>query len=311
MPELNSAISSTAAARRFPRTDRLWGPPMLTNRLPRVAGFLFLAVLGGCAVGPNYRPPTAPVPAVFREEAATTNSLAELPWWDIYQDPSLRDLIRQAFTNNYDLRIAVSRVEQARAVAVQARSVFFPQIGYLGEAARGRQSFLGNAVPSGAQQGNPTKSSFLAEFNAAWEVDLFGRLRRGNEVVRAQYLATEEARRGVTLVVLSEVAQAYFELLELDQLLIIARRTTNSFGDTLKVFEERLQGGVASRLEASRAQASLASAEATIPELLRKPDQPAPRPVARTGPARSRHARSIHSAGRARRPSIGSPAAPA
>ncbi|MCL5099202.1 MAG: efflux transporter outer membrane subunit [Candidatus Omnitrophica bacterium] len=232
---------------------------------------LGIALLSGCAVGPNYHPPKVNTPPTFRDQTSSgTNSLADLPWWTIYRDETLQNLIREAFTNNYDLRVAVSRVEQARTLVAQARSTFFPQINYDGGAARGRQSFLGNPIPSGEQRGNPNTSSFLADFNAVWEVDLFGRLRRGLEQVNAQFLATEEARRGVTLTLLSDVAQAYFELLELDQLVKIAKRTTNSFGETLRLFEERLHGGVASKLETSRAEAALASAAASIPELNRQ-----------------------------------------
>lgn len=264
---------------RVMRTD---GPvvarviPPANRRRRRTPGWVLpvwfcLGILGGCAVGPNYHRPSVDAPATFRGQPdALTNSLADLPWWDIYQDATLRDLIHQALTNNYDVRIAVARVEQAHALTVQARSAFFPQIGYEGIAARGRRSSLGRPNVINPGSGNPTTSGFLADFNAVWEVDLFGRVRRANEVVRAQYLATAEAQRGVRVVLQSQVAIAYFQLLELDRLMEIAQRATNTFGETLQIFNERLRGGVAGQLETSRAEAALASAAATLPELRRQ-----------------------------------------
>ena len=223
---------------------------------------LFLAA--GCAVGPNYRRLAVDSPATFRgEPTATTNSFADLAWSDVYQDPTLQALIREALTNNYDLRIAVTRVEQARAVAMQARSQFVPSINYNGTVSRGRNELLGNVIPNGGATG----SAVAGTLNAFWEVDLWGRVRRLNESARAQFLATEEGRRGVLLSLLSDVSTVYLRLLELDQELEVASRTTNSFGDSLKIFSQRLEGGVASELETDRAEAALANAAAALPDI--------------------------------------------
>ena len=234
-----------------------------------VFGILCWLLLNGCAIGPDYKRPAIDSPTHFRSASQTTstNSLADLAWWDVYKDETLKELIRTALTNNYDLRIAVTRAEQARAIAMQARSQFFPQIGYEDEAARGKNSVLG--TPSPAAQG-VTGNSFFGVFNASWEVDLWGRIRRLNESARAQFLAAEEARHGVVLSLVGDVAQAYFELLELDDELEIAKRTTNSFMETLRVFSQRLEGGVVSKLETSRAEAALATAAATVPGLERR-----------------------------------------
>ncbi|HEV2393191.1 MAG TPA: efflux transporter outer membrane subunit [Verrucomicrobiae bacterium] len=229
--------------------------------------------LSGCAIGPNYKRPAIAAPAQFRgaPETNSANSLADLPWWGVFKDQTLTNLVQIALTNNYDLRLAVSRVEQSRALAMEARAQFLPQIGYDGEAARGRNSFLGSPFPMGVVSGAALpKESFLALFNASWEVDLWGRIRRLNESARAQYFASEEARRGVALSLISQVAQAYFELLELDEQLGIARRATNSFGETLEVFSNRLGAGAASELETWRAEAALATATAAAPELERQ-----------------------------------------
>jgi len=223
-----------------------------------------LILFAGCAVGPNYKRPAVDSPATFRFDNSVTNAASpELGWWRVYQDQSLQALIREAFTNNYDLRIAAARVEQARAVAMQARSQFVPSASYGGTVSRGRNVLFGTAFP----EGGATVSSVSATLNAFWEVDLWGRVRRLNESARAQVLASEEARRGVQLSLLSEVATAYFELLELDEELEIASYTTNSFGESLRIFNQRVEGGTASALAASRAEASFQDAEAALPSI--------------------------------------------
>lgn len=210
-------------------------------------------LFAGCAVGPNYKRPVINSPAAFRAEGESTNTPStELAWWKVYEDAAIQALIREALTNNYDLRIAVARVEQARAVAMQARSQFVPRVDYNGTVSRGRNDLFGSAFPNDAA----TVNSVSATLNAFWEVDLWGRIRRLNESARAQFLASEEAQRGVRLSLLSDVATAYFQLLEFDQELEIAYRTTNSFGESLRIFHQRVEGGTASALESSRAEAA-------------------------------------------------------
>jgi multidrug efflux system outer membrane protein len=159
------------------------------------------------------------------------------------------------------VRIAFTRVEQARALEIQARSQFVPSVNYNANVGRGRNVVFGTTFPNGAS----TVSSTAATLNAFWEVDLWGRVRRLNEGARARFLASEEARRGIRLILLSDVADNYFRLLELDRELEIASRTTNSFNESLRIFSQRVAGGTASALEASRAEAALADATAAIP----------------------------------------------
>jgi outer membrane protein, multidrug efflux system len=225
----------------------------------------------GCAVGPNYKRPAVNSPANFRNGPAepSTNSLADLQWWELYRDEALNGLIRTALTNNYDLRIAITRVEQSRAIAKQAKAQFLPQVGYQGEASRGRNEFLGSpnpAGPGGAHNGD----AVFAALSASWEIDLWGRIRRLNESARASFLATEEARRGIRLSLIGEVAQAYFELLELERRLQIAQRTTESFKTSARIFNDRYEAGSASKLDTSRAEAALASTAANVPDIERQ-----------------------------------------
>ncbi|HEX4119697.1 MAG TPA: efflux transporter outer membrane subunit [Verrucomicrobiae bacterium] len=225
---------------------------------------LVLLSLAGCAVGPNYHRPPVNAPPVFRDDPAPgTNSFGDLDWWQVYRDETLQSLIRSAFTNNYDLRIAFTRVEQARALAQQARAQFVPSVNYNGAVSRGRNDFLGSVYPNNGAM----LSSASTTLNAFWEVDLWGRVRRLNESARAQYFASEEGRRGVRLTLLSDVASDYFRLLELDQELEIATRTTDSFDESLRIFTQRAVGGTASDLETSRAEAALADAMASIPSI--------------------------------------------
>jgi len=224
--------------------------------------------LSGCALGPNYNRPKVSVPTEYRgtEGSAQQASLADLPWWEVFKDEQLRNLVQTALTNNYDLRIAVTRIEQSRQLAAQARSQYFPFLNYSGGAGAGKNEFVGSVSPAtGNEQG-----SFLAVASVAWEADVWGRIRRLNEAARAQYLASEQARRGVMLSLVSDVAQAYFELLGLDLQLEIAQQTTDSFSQTLHLFTQRLEGGVATKLDTSRATAAQATAGASVPELERQ-----------------------------------------
>jgi multidrug efflux system outer membrane protein len=232
--------------------------------------FWCVAILtfAGCAVGPNYKRPAVNAPTGFRGATTdvSTNSLADLPWWSAFKDPVLQDLIQVALTNNYDLRITLTRLDQARAIQAQARSQLLPQVGYGAEANRGRNEFLGTPMPNGGQTGN----SYVGGFEALWEIDLWGRVRRMNEAARANFMATQEGRRAVMISVVSGVARAYFELLELDEQLVIAQRTRDSYERTLRLFSDQHAGGLASKLEVSRAELALRTVTATVPEIERQ-----------------------------------------
>src|ERR1051326_4129864 len=129
-------------------------------------------LLPGCAVGPDYQRPAVNSPANFRNAAAapSTNSLADLPWRELYRDETLDALIRTALANNYDLRIAVARVEEARAIAKQAKAQFVPHAGYEGDVSRGRNEFLGSPNPAGPA-GARTGDAVFAALSASWEID--------------------------------------------------------------------------------------------------------------------------------------------
>lgn len=236
---------------------------MLNTRFLSAAAITLLA---GCTVGPNFESPGADLPGSFRgDDNASPESIADLPWWKVYRDPKLQSLIREGLANNQDLRIAVSRVEQARQIANQTRSLALPSVGYSGDAITGR-NVGGTALGKSGDSGSVL-------LNAVWEVDLWGRIRRLNEAELARYLATDEARRGVIVSLVGDIAQAYFELLELDLQKEISIRSRDSFVKSFDLFQSRLEGGIASKLETSRAQAASAQAAATIPEIERQISQ--------------------------------------
>ncbi|HAB16997.1 MAG TPA: efflux transporter outer membrane subunit [Verrucomicrobiota bacterium] len=231
------------------------------------ATLLVAAILAGCAVGPDYKRPETQVTPEFRGPAAAgTNSLADLPWWTLFQDPVLLGLIQESLTNNYDLRQAVAVVEQARQQVTVARAPLFPQLGYSGGIARGKNQVFGS---SAAGLGS-TSTTPYAWGLASWEIDLWGRIRRLSQAAQAQYLATVEGERNVRLTLVSDLASAYLQVLSLRDELIIQREATNAYAETLRIFQDRLQGGVTSRLETDRAEASLARAASTIPDLQRR-----------------------------------------
>ncbi len=234
-------------------------------RLSVLAVFVVLVFLSGCVVGPQYKRPALTVPDQHRGQVspAQAASLADQPWWEIFHDDALKSLIAEALKNGYDVRLAAWRVEEARANAGIANSQRFPAIQGQVEAGYGRQSQFSSS--SGAQGG-----LVQANINASWEFDLFGRIRHLNEAALAEYLASEEARRGVFLSLVSDVATNYFQLRELDLQLEIAKRSSTDFQETFDLFDRRLQGGVASALETASAEASLASTAANIPDLERQ-----------------------------------------
>ena len=167
-------------------------------------------ILTSCAVGPNYKRPVVPTPEQYRmpEDAQNPNTvldpdvamtMADLPWWEIFQDPVLVQLITTAIEQNYDLKIAVARTEQASQQVTATRSAFFPQVSYNGAARRTRYPI--DLIPSSKQ----TFTSFMGLLSVGWELDVWGRIRRANQAAKADLLASEDSQRGVILSLVSQV----------------------------------------------------------------------------------------------------------
>jgi multidrug efflux system outer membrane protein len=222
-----------------------------------------LGALDRLKVGPNYERPSTQLPERFRGQPDTADpaSLADLPWWDVFGDPALQRLVREALENNYDLQTAIARIAQFRAQVGVVASDLYPHVGYDGAATRGK-----TFVPL-VTGGNRTFNVFSGVLAAAWEIDVWGRIRRATEAARAQFLASEDVRRGVMLSLVSDVAAGYFVLLELDREREIARSSADTYQRTLDLFTQRYEGGKDTKLSTSRAEAALAASLATIARL--------------------------------------------
>jgi outer membrane protein, multidrug efflux system len=236
-----------------------------TTRAPLIATMLAVGCLSGCTVGPNYHRPDVQTPGAFRDLSQTTQaqaqaaSYADLPWWQVFQDPKLQELIRTGLKQNYDLQIATERINAARAQVAITRSSLFPHV-------------QGNGTFNGGKEGTfQTRYNFLdLTADAAFQLDLFGQLRRATEASRAQLLATEDARQTVILTLVSDIASDYFALLQLDLQLKITNETVNTQQDSVRLTTFRVQNGVATRLDVLQAQQTLDTANAQIPDLERQ-----------------------------------------
>ena len=226
---------------------------------------LAASLVAGCMVGPNYHRPAVQTPTAYRDLGesspvqAQTASFADLPWWQVFQDPQLQELVRTALKQNYDLQLATKRINAARAQLAITRSNLFPQLS-------------GNATFNGGREQNfQTKFNFLSlAADASFQLDFFGRLRRATEAARAQLMATEEAKNVVTLTLVSDVASDYFALLQLDLELQITRDTVTTQEGSVKLTSLRLSHGVATKLDVLQAQQVLDTANAQIPDLERQ-----------------------------------------
>jgi NodT family efflux transporter outer membrane factor (OMF) lipoprotein len=243
-----------------------------------IATGLLAGLSSSCAVGPNYVRPTVKVPQNFRAPDTLpppqAASLADFKWFEVFKDDKLQELIRTALEQNYDLRDAVTRVEQARANLGITRSNQIPQFGAGGALEFTRVSRDGQT---------PLPVSFVKEQNRDWgqatlnllsfEVDIWGRLRRATEAARASLLNAEENRKAVVTTLVSDVAGNYFNLLQLDYELEISRRTLETRRDSLRLVQDRQGGGVATLLDLRQAEQLVSSAAQTIPTLQQQMEQ--------------------------------------
>jgi outer membrane protein, multidrug efflux system len=244
----------------------------------RLSFIPLILILSGCAVGPNYERPNVPAPTTFRapeplppDQAA---SLADLKWFEVFKDPELQKLVRTGLAQNYDLRDAVARVEQARANLGITRSDQFPQVGASGAVNFTRLSRDGSL---------PLPASFVPTQNRNWgqaslnllsfELDLWGRLRRATEAARANLLSADENRKAVVTTLVSDVATAYFNLRELDYELDISTRTLSTRRDSLGLTQQRASGGVATELDLRQAEQLVETAAETVPALQQQIEQ--------------------------------------
>ncbi len=234
---------------------------------PRIRTILTLAAtalsLNSCMVGPDYQSPDTEVPEAFRGSFATEDSIADLPWWKVFKNKDLQDLILATYSNNRDLRTMMANVEQARQHITIANAPLFPWASYSGSTSKGRNYNSGNI----ANTGNMTTNPGSIQGSLSWELDLWGKVRRQTEAAEADYLATKEAQRALMLSLLSQVTDGYLTLLELDEQLVIRKNSVVAYSKFLKLVNEQMEGEVGDILQVASAQAALSAAEATIPLL--------------------------------------------
>lgn len=223
-------------------------------------------LVAACALGPDYERPKTDQADRFRMATGAPDapSLANLPWWDLLRDEELQRLIRIALEENKDLQRAAATVEEFQARALIAKSDFIPGVTVSGNApAFGRKTIF--LFPGFANPFN-----YYLQGNLSWEVDIWGRIRRSNEAARAELLSKEENRRAVVLQLVSSVAEAYFNLLQFDAQLDIAKRTLQSWEESVRIAQARLKQGLTSRLDTDQFEAERANAAARAAELERQ-----------------------------------------
>ncbi len=224
-----------------------------------------IAVLAGCTLGPNYQRPDIKSPAAFQYEPKDAAQTADTLWWQQFQDPVLDQLITEALAHNTNVQIAAANVEQAAALLTQTRSQLFPQIGYgVGaQRERTREPAFAALIPN---YPNPA-SAYQAALQASWEIDLWGRIRRQSEAAYANVLATDEARRGVILSLVAQVANSYLQLRGLDAQLDVAKKTLQTYKESVDLFTLQFQYGQVSMMNVAQAQSQYETAAAQIPLL--------------------------------------------
>jgi multidrug efflux system outer membrane protein len=232
-----------------------------------VASFLGALLLAACSVGPDYHRPDTALPDQLQQEDSaivldsTSVSSADTSWWDMFGDTVLTSLIRTAIRENNDVRIAAARVEEYMGYYGVTKSDFFPKINAEGLGSRGQRGVPGDGGS------RPTFNYFNVNVSAAWEIDIWGKIRRATEAARADVLAVEETRRGVVVSIIGFIAEGYLDLLALDKQLDVARKTVASREASLSLFYQRYEKGDVSELELKQIESQYWLAKSQVPVL--------------------------------------------
>jgi outer membrane protein, multidrug efflux system len=238
--------------------------------MKKLAFLSVLVLLSGCAVGPNYKRPAVNVPTDYRAAitpAAPASSLGNENWWDVFQDSVLVQLIHTALQQNYDVRIAATRVLEAQDQLGITRANQFPSAAVGAGLSSEQNPKVTNLFPP--YQVNAGQLSL----SVIWNLDFWGKYRRQTEAARAQLLATEWGQRGVISSLVSNVATAYFQLRALDGQLDIAQRTLASRQQSLQLTQVLARNGSSSDLDVSQSEQLVYTASETIPDLERQIEQ--------------------------------------
>ena len=225
----------------------------------------FILLFAGCTVGPDYQRPDIQSPTQWRFEDKEARTLINARWWEQFNDPVLNGLIETALKENKDVLIAAARIEEYGGRYVATRGDLFPQAQAAGSATRQRSTEAGSSPwPPGVNNPYPTYQTTLS---ASWEIDLWGKLRRGTEAARADLLSRENAHRTVLLSLTANVANAYINLRDYDRQLVIAKETLKTRETSLEIYKLRFDAGVISDLELSQMRSEYENTRATIPQI--------------------------------------------
>ncbi|MFC2085710.1 efflux transporter outer membrane subunit [Bacteroidota bacterium] len=223
----------------------------LRSRLPGIWYLVSGVLLGGCTVGPDYVRPVTPEPVEYREDFPPGESVANTPWWELFEDSVLVDLIDSALVNNRDALTSLSKIAEAEAALGIVRADLYPRINY-GAAA---------TADITTTDGDELDGDISGGLNATYMLDLWGRIRRSNEAAVQTLLASEEAYRAVTLTLIAGVAKAYVLLRDLDNRLAISERTVDARKASLDVIRARFNAGFLSEVDVNQAEIVLGDAE--------------------------------------------------
>ena len=271
-----------------------------TRRRPSSGSWLALGiavVLAGCALGPDYRRPATALPAGFSPVAPAddTAAAAVIPtdWWKLYNDPQLTELVEAALANNPNIRLALARVDEARAALRETNAAFFPEVDLSGLGTRARSGVAGGSSGGGSSTSGPSSTTtgptstssnsslastgrttygnlFRLDAGVSYELDLWGRLRRLSESSQASLLSTAYARDVTTLSLASTTAQAYFTLRSLDAQIAVTENTLKAVGDSLDIAQKRLNAGYSSALDYAQAESLRAQTQVNLRDLRRQ-----------------------------------------
>lgn len=224
------------------------------NRYRLTAGLvLVLTLLYSCKLGPDYIRKTETLPASYRQDFPSDTTIANMPWWELFSDTVLVSLISEALENNHDLKAAIARMDEARASIELVRANLYPRINY---------SLSGNSAVNTTGPG--ITNDYTADLNISYTIDIWGEIRRLNEAALQEYLATEEAYRGLTIMLVSSMAQAYLTLRDLDNRLIISEQTAETWQKNLDIVKARHKGGFVSEVDLNQANIQLLEALTAI-----------------------------------------------
>jgi len=214
---------------------------------------LILLVLYSCKLGPNYVRTAEPLPKTFSQDFPSDSSIANIPWWSLFNDTVLERIIRITLENNKDLKSSVARMNQARETIGIAKADLYPRVIY---------SAGGSSSVSTASQG--FKNDYSALVDVSYTIDAWGQISRLNEAALQDYLATEEAYRALKIMLIAETATAYMTLRDLDGRLVVAEQTTETWKANLEIVKARYKGGFVSEVDLNMAKIQLLEAQTAI-----------------------------------------------